>query len=277
MINTAFHEQKLRGSFAFPIEYHFVDQSHPRYEMPFHWHTEYELITVSEGRFRLSLDGEETVLEGGECALLQGGTVHGGSPENAVYECLVFDLRGLLDDSKMSEAVYGLLEAGRLTRSFGRQDNISDIILKMFSAMRRKQMGYELEVKGLTYQLLASLIGGGYLTDQKVFEPNEYRRIVKLKNVLRYMHDNYSSPLSLGELAERIEMSPKYFCRFFKEMVNKTPIDYLNYYRIERACEMLTDGDRNITETAFACGFNDVSYFIKTFKKYKGTSPKRYR
>ena len=64
--------------------------------------------------------------------------------------------------------------------------------------------------------------------------------------------------------------------RFFKELVGKTPIDYLNFYRIERACEMLISGEKNITETAFECGFNDISYFIKTFKKYKGIPPKQY-
>ena len=73
MTNTVFHEQKKRGSFSFPIEYHFVDRFHPRYEMPFHWHTEYEFVAVTSGNFKMVADGEEIVLSAGECAILQGG------------------------------------------------------------------------------------------------------------------------------------------------------------------------------------------------------------
>ncbi len=66
-------------------------------------------------------------------------------------------------------------------------------------------------------------------------------------------------------------------CRFFKEMTNRTPIEYLVFYRIERACEELSYGEKSITEVALDCGFNDLSYFIKTFKKLKGVSPKQYQ
>lgn len=276
MINTAFHEQKTRGSFAFPIEYYFVDRHHPRYEMPFHWHTEYELIAVSSGNFNLSLDGEEMILDAGECSIIQSGVIHGGAPSDAVYECLVFDLPGLLDSSEMSKQLYALLESGRLTRKFSQNDDISLIVLKIIAAMKQKQIGYELEVKGFTYLLLSSIISNGLLAERRDFQANEYKRIIKLKNVLHYIRENYQHPISLKELAKNAEMSPKYFCRFFREMVNKTPIDYLNYYRIERACEILSRYEKNITETAFECGFNDISYFIKTFKKYKGCSPKKY-
>jgi AraC-like DNA-binding protein len=59
-------------------------------------------------------------------------------------------------------------------------------------------------------------------------------------------------------------------------MTHRTPIDYLNYYRIERACFKLVSTNLSITEVAFECGFNDLSYFIKTFKKYKAITPKQY-
>ena len=59
-------------------------------------------------------------------------------------------------------------------------------------------------------------------------------------------------------------------------MTNKTPIEYLNYYRIESACEQLLTTDYSITEVALNSGFNDASYFIKIFKKHRGITPKQY-
>ena len=71
-------------------------------------------------------------------------------------------------------------------------------------------------------------------------------------------------------------MNPKYFCRFFRQITLRTPIDYLNYYRIECAREQLAATDASITEVALGCGFNDISYFTKTFKKYMGLTPRQY-
>ena len=71
-------------------------------------------------------------------------------------------------------------------------------------------------------------------------------------------------------------MNEKYFCRFFKEFTNITPIDYINRLRIENAAHSLLEAGFTVTEAALDNGFNDISYFSKIFKKYKGVSPKRY-
>ena len=64
---------------------------------------------------------------------------------------------------------------------------------------------------------------------------------------------------------------------FFKKMTNRTPIDYLNVYRIEMASKKIINTDLSITDIAFSCGFNDLSYFIKTFKKITGITPRKYK
>lgn len=60
-------------------------------------------------------------------------------------------------------------------------------------------------------------------------------------------------------------------------MTHRTPIEYLNYYRLERASYLLTSTDLPVTQVAMDCGFNDLSYFIRSFKKYRGITPKKYR
>ena len=106
--------------------------------------------------------------------------------------------------------------------------------------------------------------------------PRNHKRILQLKTALEFMESSYNKQITLEEMSGSVNMSPKYFCRFFQEMTHRTPIDYLNYYRIERACYQLMTTDQSITEVAYNSGFNDLSYFIKTFKKYKGTTPKQY-
>ena len=72
-------------------------------------------------------------------------------------------------------------------------------------------------------------------------------------------------------------MSPKYFCRFFQDMMGQTLVEYVNKYRVERACLLLNSGEKSITEVAFESGFDSLSYFIKIFKRYKGETPGQYR
>lgn len=72
-------------------------------------------------------------------------------------------------------------------------------------------------------------------------------------------------------------VAPGIFVVLLQLLTGRTPIAYLNYYRIECACERLTLTDKSVTEIAFACGFNDMSYFSRVFKQLKGTTPTAYR
>ena len=126
------------------------------------------------------------------------------------------------------------------------------------------------------YQFFGTLFSEGFCKNAPDEEPRSHKRILQLKQALEFMESSYNLPLTLEEISGSVNMSPKYFCRFFHEMTHRTPIDYLNYYRIERACYQLITTNLSITEIAYASGFNDLSYFIKTFKKYKGTTPKKY-
>ena len=142
--------------------------------------------------------------------------------------------------------------------------------------MESKKSGYPFIVQGCLYQILGFIIQNGYFSSAPLKNGRNYKKVSQLKRALALIEENYASPLTLEQLSAAAKMSPKYFCRFFQEMTHHTPIEYLNLYRIEHACYQLITTDRSVTEIAFNCGFNDLSYFIKTFKRYKGITPKRY-
>lgn len=279
MNNSAFHEQRLRGTFDFPVEFHYVDSAHPQYEMPFHWHADYEFIYILQGEFNLLLDGKDMPLKAGDVALVQGGIVHGGMPKDCIYECLVLDIFNLLDNSTVcqNQLQTVLDNDNAIVTAFSEGTPVNQLANSMFEALEKEYAGYELTVKGLLLQILGEIIKGRLYSAKGDVKSYTVRRTEQLKSSLRYIRKNYYRTVTLEELAAEANMSPKYFCRFFKDMVNRSPIDYLNHYRIERACGMLISGEQSVTEIALDCGFNDLSYFIKTFKRYKGVSPKQYQ
>lgn len=274
---SSLHEDKKRGKFDFPIELYYVDSSYPRYQMPLHWHLEYELILVLSGSFHLSIDGKQYLLEQGDSAWISDGAIHGGNPENCVYECVVFDLAALLRDTPLctKSAKEFLTHSNSYTGKLDRGSTNAQLADKIFEAMEKEQNGYEWVTVGLLWQLMGNMLKSHNNT---ALNYNQSRQqIAKLKAVLSYIRDNYESQITLEELAKIAGMSPRYFCRAFCAMTGKTPIAYLNYYRVECAGEFLKLTDKTITETAISCGFNDMSYFSKQFKRYKNLTPSQYR
>ena len=83
----ASHESSTRGTFDFPIELYYVDKMHPRYEMPFHWHMEFELMLVLSGEFSLLIDGRSYLYHKGMPPSFSGA-VHGGTPATAFTSVL---------------------------------------------------------------------------------------------------------------------------------------------------------------------------------------------
>lgn len=89
-------ESMQRGSPDYPLDYYLIDRNHPRYEMPYHWHAETELLHVISGQFSMTIDEETFLLAAGDAVYIAPGRLHGGKPENCVYECIVFDMHQLM-------------------------------------------------------------------------------------------------------------------------------------------------------------------------------------
>ena len=101
-------------------------------------------------------------------------------------------------------------------------------------------------------------------------------KAMRMKKVLTFIRENYENQITLDELSAVAEMAPRYFCRAFSEMTGKTPIAYLNYYRIEQAGERLLLTDDSVTDIALSCGFIDMRYFSNMFARHMVVSPSVY-
>jgi AraC-like DNA-binding protein len=275
----AMHEKAPRGSFDFPIQLYHVDSMTPRYEMPFHWHTECEFIRVISGGFSLSVDGELTGLEAGDSAFIPGGAVHGGVPRECVYECLVLDMERFFEGSTVVR--------GRLARIIGpdtyipgrleRGSEAWKLTWRIFDAMSRENTGYEFITTGLLWQFVGTVLEQGLYVNPAGERTREGRRSEQIKNALRRIRDDYQKELTLGDLAGEAGLTPQYFCRVFRQITGRTPIDYLNYYRVECAAELLCSSNDSVMETALSCGFCDLTYFTRLFRRHKGMTPGQYR
>lgn len=265
--------------FDFPLEFYHVTQDHPRYNMDLHWHTQCEIIRIIEGEFSLILDDEKIISKASDILFIRDGVVHGGTPHNCVYECIVFDMNLLLKKNiTCTQLLTDIVNHTKIidTVISGHNGHIDIYCKYLFNALATQEIGYELVVQGSLYSLLGMILRSGVYKTQTIANKRSTASLQQLKTVLTLIEERFSEVLTLEDLSKSVGMTPKYFCRFFNHMTNKTPVEYLNYYRIEVACELMLTKDLCITDVALECGFNDVSYFIKTFKKYKNITPKQY-
>ena len=103
-----------------------------------------------------------------------------------------------------------------------------------------------------------------------------YDKIKRVEQVIQYMAEHYTEPITLAMLSRAAQISPSYLGNIFKEVTGKTPVDYLIGIRVKQAKELIRDGF-SIAETAFRVGFHDIFYFSKCFKKHEGVAPSKYR
>ncbi len=264
MKNKAYHEFVTYTTPDFPADISHVDKSHPRYNIAPHWHSEFEIIRVLEGELRLNLDESEYILKCGNAAIFAGGMVHSAKPSSCVYESIVFSQNIVYVSNQYRSTVKGCKNI------FYNYDKTVD---RVFNCLLNKDNGYEFDFMSGIYTLLKEILLTKKLTDTKGSSDSKFDKIMP---AITMIEENYYTSLTLSSLAESCDMSPNYFCRLFKELTQKTPIDYINIYRINTACKMIELDKENITNIAYNCGFNDLSYFIKIFQRHKGMSPKAY-
>ena len=247
--------------------------------MPFHWHMEFELMLVLSGEFSLLIDGRSYLLHKGDAAIISAGAVHGGTPSDCVYECVVFDMNRFLGSGSVCQAKYNaLFERGAQIEPYQPAGSVTcQLIDRLFEAMEKKPEGYEFVTIGLMWQLFGQILLQHSYTVSSPGNKRNDRSTAQMKAALERIRKNYASRITLEDLASTAEMTPEHFCRVFHSITGRSPIDYLNYYRVECAAELLCSTEDPITEIAYSCGFSDSSYFNRMFRRYKAEAPGKYR
>lgn len=275
-----YNENRQRGTKEFPVDFHHVDVNHPRYNMPYHWHMEYEIIRILEGTFHITIDDTTHEAKAGDILLVKDGLLHGGIAVDCVYECIVFDLNVLIKQNPTCRQYIQFLTTSPISikpHITSDHTQVHRIVWSMFDEFLHERKGHELFFLGFLYQFLGQIYSENLYCKENSYLSKDKRRIQQFKKVFDYIEQNYSQVITVEELSTVADMSPRYFYRIFYSLTHRSPIDYLNHFRIERACNYLVSTDMPITEIAYNCGFNDLSYFIKTFKRYKGVPPKKYQ
>lgn len=287
-------EDNRHGTEEKPIAVlHFSPEATPQYAKHFmverHWHHEIEILYVRKGTFHLELNLENFTLQEGDICFINSGELHflEGNEPGTVHDAVIFNpqiLKFAYHDVVQDELIGPLL---------ARQESLPHII-------RNREKGYEeiagimqrigsygwflketdyFEVKLRLYELLFQLKMQGRMSGDgdNPLSAVEKEKIDRYKRIVMFVQEHYMEKIKLETLAAQAQCNPQYLCHFFKEIAEISPIQYLIEYRLDRAREMLKDTTKPVLEVSLDCGFDNVSYFIRQFKKETGVTPGAYR
>ncbi len=273
------------GTTAFPIACYYDDLS--KDQVPWHWHEELEAVVISEGQCIVAAGKEKYIIHPGEGFFINSYILHGcWDLENSAcrFHSLVFHPRlvgGSLDSVFYQNYVLPVtenqaLESICLKPELSWQREALEAIENAWQAGVQEPYGYELKMRSSLSELIL-LLHENIPNTKKLGSARAKRDGERIKRMLQYIHDHCSEEIKIGDIAQSATISESECLRCFRSTIGATPIQYVRQYRIQRAVQMLNTTDEQISAISEACGFQDVSYFIKTFREMKGCAPAAYR
>ena len=251
-----------------------------------HWHLEYEIIYVKQGRQRITLEKEMIELNQGDFLIVAPGQVHSYSDEEGksevmiiVLEQIIFHNLGLASHEK--DIILGLLsktQIARFTYSEELKNTFDTLCLKMDKESQEKMTGYIVCLHAYVYQFLMHAFRNISFTLVEKQETGAYKmKFNKLSPVFDFVEQNYSLTITLEDVTKEVHFNKFYFCKLFKEVTDTTFVNYLNNFRVSKAERELLNTRKTIAQISMEVGFESVDSFTRAFKSMNKCTPSSYR
>lgn len=148
----------------------------------------------------------------------------------------------------------------------------------LMDQIRIQDYGYKNCIKGLILTLLMEVVkmNRSEMNEQDDKEVTNFDKFSKLKAALSYVENNYSKEIRVEDIAQAAYVSESYLRKIFAENYGMSPSQYVKFVRIHEACKILRRRTVNINEAARRVGYDNMSTFIKNFKRIMNKTPKQW-
>ena len=305
-------ENRPHGTPENPFSQYHISDVKRAFQIPVHWHDELEIIYVKHGKLHVTISGENYIGNPKEAFVVSPGSLHFmGSPTGDVdyytflfpVEYISFQTDDIMEKTILSPLRHGrfmikpqindmaedicerLIEIntnisylkkktsesteGRKSRENHKYNQSDDIAVSNINA---ENINAQFEIKITLIKFIQKMWQNGLILENAANGTNTTE-----KEMITYIRQNYTREISLQEFGMQFHLSEKYISRYFKEHFHITLSQYINHLRLEHARQLLQESAVPVTEVALQSGYQNVSYFIRCFKKMYGVSPLKYR
>jgi AraC-like DNA-binding protein len=275
-------ENKPHGTKDDPFSTYHIENAGRSFQIPVHWHDEFEIIYVRSGFLTVSISGESYIGKTGDAFVVSPGNLHlmGSQTGTVDYYTFLFPLKyiSFRTDDMLDEKLLEPLNSGHLMICPRVKDTAKELceqLIEIYEAKKdesESKITTQVRTKIILLQFILEMWKKGF-----VIENDTSGRNTVEKEMVSYIQQNFTGKISLREFGEQFHLSEKYISRYFKEHFHITLSQYVTYLRLEHAKQLLQDTDIPVTDVAMQSGYQNVSYFIRSFQKAYAVSPLKYR
>ena len=280
-----YHENKPHVEADFPYNTYLCSIPLDFSSVSLHWHEETEIIYIKKGEGKINIDLEIFHAKAGDIFFIMPGRLHAIEQYNnnsMEYENILFNMNMLMcgsNDVCTRDFFKPILKRNinipvLLTSAHPVYTPVASCIDEIDNLRQTLPYGVTLAIKGCLFKMFFILLSTK-CPDTALKYPQ--KTVEKLKSLLKFVEENYMNKITIAMAAKHLNYSESHFMKFFKQSMGTSFTDYLNDYRLNAAQRLLTDTSEDITGIALNCGFDNISYFNRLFKRKYGTTPHKYR
>ncbi len=267
----------------------YASDSGPLYDM--HKHDFIEVVYVISGSARHYIGNDVYDVCKGDVIIINYGVEHNFVPlEGEVfsnYDLLFtpefFEIAGIgnsdfyaLASSYLFFSVFpeGVKDSSSLNLIRSESDVFGDLFSKIYGEYTARRSGFVGMIRAYLIELITLIFRE---IDSKTTDNITHEQKNVIEHAINYMKSHYNTRMNLDDIAADLFLSKDYFRQLFKKSTGMSITDYIQNVRVEEATRLLETTDMNVAAVAEKCGFTDIKFFYKTFKKITGKTPNEYR
>ena len=278
-------ETKAHGEPEFPFNIYPCSIPLDFPAVPTHWHNDMEIIYVKKGAGQVLVDLVPYAVKAGDIVFVYPGQLHSiEQAEGACmeYENIIFQLGLLIGSGEdlCNRQFFAPLLHNRITLpvylppELPIYPEVNRCLNRLDALSGCKEAPRALGVKGQLFELF-------YLLFRHFPNTTPTRRssrsLDSMKLIVKHVETHYPEKLSIRDMADLCGFSCSHFMKFFKQHMGTPFTSYLNDYRLTMAARMLTASQDAVSAVAAECGFENLSYFNRLFRRKFGVTPTQYR
>ena len=238
-----------------------------REAFPINWHADFELFYVVNGKGKLILDSEQITVCAGEVYVINPYKLHRMYSDGELFEYYYFIVPQQLF------TISHINMEGRVLKTNVTDEKSVQLFNNYINEITKKNSTSVLRGVGAVCQLLAYLIDNYTVKDNDSHDSQDSSRAKKSTEIMAYIHTHYKEKLSASIISSALGYNRSYLAREFKKHTGLTITDYINMVRCVAAHDMLITSNLPVSAIAAECGYNDLSHFNNTYKRFFETTP----
>ncbi len=247
-----------------------------------HYHPEIEIVYVHGGSGKIQIGSHMSHYRNGALMLIGSNLPHcgftdsfTGNSSETIIQMLPDFLGASFFDIPEMHTIGPLLEQAKKGIVFHgqAQKTIGDLI----EALQNKDAFDKLLGMLTILRAMAQATDYSILNAEGFIIETALQDNARINSIFNFVQEEFTRPIPLEEIADKVSMSVPGFCRYFKKMTGKTFVQFVNEYRLVHAAKLLHEKQTSITDICYESGFSNFSHFNKLFKQFTGKTPSMYR